>query len=221
MKNQIEIDNKILLFDFDGTIVETEILAREVIESYFQQRNSPHGGRFAELIVGKTWKLAVEEMQKEAEQIGIRLGERDELVAEFKKRYQERFHRGVNLIPGIEKWLPVFRKRARFMGIVTGSDRAEVESILGAHQIRGVFDRIWGFGDYAESKPHPSPYLTALNEIGARPDEVLVFEDSRAGMEAAHRAGLGWVQVSHETHARIPDSRSLCVIRDWNEFSIP
>jgi beta-phosphoglucomutase-like phosphatase (HAD superfamily) len=33
MKNQVQIDNKILLFDFDGTLVETDILAREVIET--------------------------------------------------------------------------------------------------------------------------------------------------------------------------------------------
>ncbi len=221
MKKPVQIDDKILLFDFDGTIVETEVLAREVIETYFRERNSTEGSRFANLIVGKTWKLAVEEMQREATQIGLHLGASDVLIREFKARYQERFHRGVNLIPGFEKWLPEFRKRSRFMGIVTGSDRSEVEAILGAHQINGVFDRIWGFGDYAESKPHPSPYLTALAEIGADPADVLVFEDSTAGMESAHRAGLGWIQVSHENHARIPDPRSLKVIRDWTEFTTP
>jgi len=220
MKNQVQIDNKILLFDFDGTLVETEILAREVIETYFKQRDSAHGGHFANLIVGKTWKLAVEEMQQEAMRLGIHLGESDALIAEFKKRYRERFHQGVNLIPGLLEWLPEFRKRARFVGIVTGSERSEVESILGAHQIDHFFDQIWGFGDYAESKPHPSPYLTAMKEIGADPADVLVFEDSKAGMESAHRAGLAWIQVSHETHARTPDSRSILVIRDWTEFSV-
>jgi HAD superfamily hydrolase (TIGR01509 family) len=220
MKKQVEIDNKILLFDFDGTLVETEILAREVIETFFEQRNSVHGARFANLIVGKTWKLAVEEMQQEAMQLGIHLGESESLITEFKTRYRERFHQGVNLIPGLLKWLPEFRKRARFIGIVTGSERSEVESILGVHKIEHFFDRIWGFGDYAESKPHPSPYLTAMKEIGANPAEVLVFEDSKAGMESAHRAGLSWVQVSHETHARVPDLRSVLVIRDWTEFTL-
>lgn len=220
MKNPVQIDNRILLFDFDGTIVETEVLAREVIETYFQQLKSPHGGRFADLIVGKTWKLAVEEMQAEALKLGVHLGSSDALILEFKVRYQRRFEEGVNLIPGFLKWLPEFRKRAKFIGIVTGSERSEVERILGAHQIRPFFDRIWGFGDYAESKPHPSPYLTAMSEIGADPSEVLVFEDSKAGMESAHRAGLSWVQVSHEAHARTPDARSTLVIRDWNEFRI-
>ncbi len=220
MKNQVQIDNKILLFDFDGTIVETEILAREVIENYFRQLKSSHGSHFANLIVGKTWKLAVEEMQEEASRLGIHLGETNALISEFKRRYQKRFEDGVRLIPGFLNWLPEFRKRARFIGIVTGSERIEVESILGAHQIRPFFDKIWGFGDYAESKPHPSPYLTAMKEIGANPAEVLVFEDSKAGMESAYRAGLSWVQVSHETHAKTPDARSALVIRDWTEFRL-
>jgi len=220
MKKPIQIDNKVLLFDFDGTLVETEILAREVIEEYFRERNSDQGSHFASLIVGKTWKLAVEQMQVEARALGLALGETEALIVEFKRRYQERFHRGVNLIPGIKRWLPVFKSRARFIGIVTGSERHEVVSILKSHQMEGVFDRIWGFGDYEESKPHPSPYLTAMRDIGADPSEVLVFEDSRAGMESAHQAGLRWVQVTHEAHARNPDPRSLMVIQDWTEFSI-
>jgi HAD superfamily hydrolase (TIGR01509 family) len=220
MKNRIQIDNKFLLFDFDGTLVETEVLAREVIEAHFRGLNSPHGERFANMIVGKTWKLAVDEMQAEAARLGVVLGDSETLISGFKRGYRERFHEGVNLIPGLMDLLPDFRKKARFIGIVTGSDRSEVESILGAHGIGGFFDRIWGSGDYAGSKPDPAPYLAAMKEIGADPADVLVFEDSKAGMESAHRAGLSWVQIAHESHARTPDARSLLVIRDWTELSL-
>ena len=220
MKNSVQIDHKVLLFDFDGTIVETEILAREVILDYFRELRSPHGNLFADLIVGKTWKLAVEEMGRVAAGLGLKLGDPEWLAAEFKKRYRDRFHQGVRLIPGLEAWLPVFKSRAKFTGIVTGSERSEVLSILGMHGLTGFFDQIWGFGDYEHSKPDPSPYLTAMREIGTHPGEVLVFEDSKAGMESAHRAGLSWIQISHESHAREPDPRSLRVIRDWREFAL-
>lgn len=216
----VSITDKVLLFDFDGTLVETEILAREVIQAYFFEKGLGDSTPYADMIVGKTWRLAVEEMRRAALQSGFDLGAPELLEQEFKRRYQERFRRGVNLIPGFRELLPVFRAKARFLGIVTGSERHEVASILGSHQLEGVFDRVWGFGDYSASKPDPSPYLTALREIPAHASDVLVFEDSRAGMESAHRAGLQWVQVSHESHAREPDPRSLLVIQDWRQLRI-
>jgi len=42
----------------------------------------------------------------------------------------------------------------------------------------------------ARKKPAPDIYLLALQRLGARPDDVLVIEDSRNGLEAAHAAGL-------------------------------
>jgi HAD superfamily hydrolase (TIGR01509 family) len=220
MKNNIRITDKVLLFDFDGTLVETEILAREVIAEHFMERGWGDSGPYADMIVGKTWRLAVEEMRRTAKQSGLDLGSPESLEQELKRRYQERFQRGVNLIPGFKELLPLFKTKARFLGIVTGSERHEVEAILKTHQLDGVFDRVWGFGDYPGSKPDPSPYLTAMQEIPAHPAEVLVFEDSRAGMDSAHRAGLKWVQISHEAHARIPDPRSLFVIENWHQLGI-
>jgi HAD superfamily hydrolase (TIGR01509 family) len=220
MKKVVQITDKVLLFDFDGTLVETEVLAREVIDGYFREKGFGSSAPFAEMIVGKTWRLAVEEMRRAASEAGFDLGMPDALEQEFKRRYQERFRKGVSLIPGFRELLPELKAKARFLGIVTGSERHEVDAILGAHRLEGVFDRVWGFGDYAASKPDPSPYLTALQEIPAAAPDVLVFEDSRAGMESAHRAGLQWIQISHEAHARVPDPRALLVIPDWRTLEI-
>jgi HAD superfamily hydrolase (TIGR01509 family) len=220
MKQNLFISDKVLLFDFDGTLVETEILAREVIDAYFREKGFGDSSPFANMIVGKTWRLAVEEMRRAALQAGFELGSPEFLEREFKRRYQERFHKGVNLIPGFRELLPDFKKKAKFLGIVTGSEKHEVSAILGAHGLEGVFDRIWGFGDYPESKPSPSPYLTAMREIPAAAADILVFEDSRAGMESAHRAGLRWVQISHEAHAKTPDPRAIFSIRDWHQLEI-
>ena len=220
MKKPLNIDDKVLLFDFDGTLVETEILAREVVQRFFEERNLQGAQDFASLIVGRTWKLAIELMITEAEKRGFVLGEPGLLLEEFRERYQMRVKEGVNLIPGFLDLLPVMKKKARFLGIVTGSERPEVEGILRAHGLEKAFDQIWGYGDYTESKPDPAPYLTAIRAHGFNPNEVLVFEDSKAGMESAHRAGLPWVQICHEAHAGEPDPRSLLVLPDWRHLGV-
>jgi beta-phosphoglucomutase-like phosphatase (HAD superfamily) len=49
--------------------------------------------------------------------------------------------------------------------------------------------------DVTQPKPHPEPYLLAAQLLGVAPARCLVFEDSEAGSEAAHRAGMVVVQV--------------------------
>ena len=41
-----------------------------------------------------------------------------------------------------------------------------------------------------QGKPHPEPYLKGAARLGFRPDECLVIEDARAGIEAAHAGGM-------------------------------
>jgi HAD superfamily hydrolase (TIGR01509 family) len=221
MKKFLDIGGKVLLFDFDGTLVVTEVLARKVIAAYFEERSLTVPSDFPDLIIGRTWRAAIETMGERARNIGLELGPLDALVSEFQRRYQESFLKGVPLVPGFLEVLPKIKEKARFIGIVTGSDRHEVLSILKAHQLEKEFGRIWAAGEYEFSKPHPAPYLKALADLGVSPEEVLVFEDSKAGMESANQAGLKWVQISHESHAGSPDPRSILTIRDWTELSIP
>ena len=215
---KLNIKDKILLFDFDGTLVETEFLAKKVVEQYFAEKQVPQPLFFAEMIVGRTWKAATENMVSHAQHLGIALESADLLRTEFKKRYRDLFVTGVKLIPGLKECLPHFKAEAKFVGIVTGSERDEVATILKAHGLDDYFQRIWAFGDYKSSKPDPSPYLTAMRELNATVEETLVFEDSIAGMESAVRAGLSFVQITYEAHAKKKDMRALMVIDDWSQL---
>ena len=219
LMKKIDIRNKVLLFDFDGTLVETESLAKQVIDDYFVQNHfsAPHS--FSDFIVGRTWNAATQSMVEHARRQGHEIAPAEELHREFKARYREQFEKGVRLIPGVLEKLAEMKPVCRFMGIVTGSERDEVNTILEAHGFAHFFDRIWAYGDYEHSKPDPSPYLQAMKDLGcSKVQDVLVFEDSNAGMESAARAGLSWVQVAFEVHALKPDPRSILVIQNWNEF---
>ena len=213
----LDIRDKVLLFDFDGTIVETECMAQQVIEDYFKEKKYAYSVP-SELIIGRTWQAAVESIARDAERMGVSIDPPEELLGGFKKRYHEQLHTGVKLIPGFLECIPFFKAQARFMGIVTGSDHQEVETVLKLHHLETCFDQIWAYGDYSQSKPHPAPYLEALKVLQVGVQDVIVFEDSVAGMESASQAGLAFVQVSHEAHAKKVDPRAIKVISNWKAF---
>jgi HAD superfamily hydrolase (TIGR01509 family) len=215
----LDIRDKVLFFDFDGTLVETESLAQEVIKNYFLNKNPGYEAP-SEFIIGRTWQAAVFAIETHAKEHGIKVASADELLKAFKDGYQARLVQGVNLIPGIIETLEKIRTQAKFMGIVTGSDHEEVKTILKYQQLGGYFSRIWAYGDYELSKPDPSPYLTALRDLNVKACDAIVFEDSKAGMESAHRAGIVFVQIAHEAHAKDLDPRALCTVQNWNELNL-
>jgi HAD superfamily hydrolase (TIGR01509 family) len=79
------------------------------------------------------------------------------------------------------------------LGVVTASDKAEIEPVLRAAGIRGHFDVVVCAGDVVETKPAPDPYLLAMRRLGVI--RALAVEDSESGAESARRAGLEVVRV--------------------------
>jgi HAD superfamily hydrolase (TIGR01509 family) len=75
--------------------------------------------------------------------------------------------------------------------IVSGSLREEIRLTLANVCIpRETFDVILSSQDVRLRKPHPEGFLKALEALGARAEEAIVFEDSPLGIQAAKACGL-------------------------------
>ena len=73
-----------------------------------------------------------------------------------------------------------------------------------------------------QCKPEPEIYLTAAKELGINIEECIIFEDARAGFEAAKRAGAGLVIgiATTLTKAQIEaENLADIVIEDFTELS--
>jgi len=84
------------------------------------------------------------------------------------------------------------------MGVVTSSLPGHFSTI---HERTG-FLKYFKFAitaeDFTHSKPHPEPYLLALQRSGLDADECVVIEDSQRGLTAATRAGLRCIIIPNE-----------------------
>lgn len=74
--------------------------------------------------------------------------------------------------------------------LVTTAKRENVQVVLKHHDLLDCFDDIVCAEDVEQSKPSPECYLLALGRNELLPSEVLAFEDSAPGVEAAERAGI-------------------------------
>jgi HAD superfamily hydrolase (TIGR01509 family) len=79
--------------------------------------------------------------------------------------------------------------------VVSGSTRDSVTKSLEVLGILNKFETLVCAGEYANSKPHPEPFLNAAKNLGIAPQDCLVFEDTDMGIQSAKAAGMGWVKI--------------------------
>jgi HAD superfamily hydrolase (TIGR01509 family) len=111
--------------------------------------------------------------------------------------YQEYLQTEAIEIDGVAETLAELSRYVR-MAIVTTSKREDFELIHQGRHIRQWMEFVLVRDDYTRAKPHPEPYLTALERFGATKDETLVVEDSARGLRSAVAAGIDCAVVHNE-----------------------
>ncbi len=95
--------------------------------------------------------------------------------------------------PGIARIIRDAQDAGWTLGVASTSAEPSVRAILdgaAGPERAARFDLVLAGDVVAHKKPAPDIYLLALEHLGVDPARVLVIEDSRNGLEAAHAAGL-------------------------------
>lgn len=82
------------------------------------------------------------------------------------------------------------------LALVTSSERIITEALLQKAGYREYFDLILTLQDVTDPKPHPGPYIKAMQLLNLGRLECLIFEDSPTGMKAGLESGCRTAQVS-------------------------
>jgi len=90
-------------------------------------------------------------------------------------------------------FLTYLRKRGVKLSLGSASKNAAV--ILDKLAISSLFDAVVDGNRVSRAKPDPEIFLTAASALGIPPDQCVVFEDARAGVEAGKNAGMTVVGV--------------------------
>ena len=107
------------------------------------------------------------------------------------------------LLPGATEYLQSIR--AKGIKTALGSASRNAPLILERLGISALFDVIVDGNKVTEAKPDPEVFLRAAEELSVLPASCIVFEDAEAGIEAAHRAGMGAVGIGSSSTLKEAD----------------
>jgi HAD superfamily hydrolase (TIGR01509 family) len=181
---------KALLFDLDGTLVDTERESAEAMARALAGQGVTIEQSDRDFVIGRSWVAIYERIR---ERYGIAWS-RDELIAATAAAREGVFTElGITVLPGAREAVRRFGDRAR--ALVTGSSRVEARQALVALGLVDAFTPVIAAEDVPRSKPSPDGYLAALAALGVAPEDAVVIEDSAAGIAAGRAAGCTVIAV--------------------------
>ena len=203
MKHRMMENKDAVIFDLDGTLVDSMWIWREIDIEYL--------GRFG---------IALPEgLQSEIEGMSF-----SETAEYFKKRFEipdsieqmksdwnqmawDKYMNEVPLKPGIKEFLDGCRVNGIKLGIATSNSRELVENVARVHNLHNYFSCIMTGCDVNRGKPAPDIYLAVAGELGVAPERSLVFEDIVPGIQAGKSAGMEVCAVEDEYSVHVREEK--------------
>jgi HAD superfamily hydrolase (TIGR01509 family) len=186
-----------VLFDMDGTLVETEQYWGEAMFELAERL----GGRMSEsaraATVGSTMRRSMSILHAD---LGLDRTE-DQLLADARwveDRTAQLLGAGISWCPGARELLTAVRAAGLRTALVTTTPRRLADIVLAT--IRTDLDGdpfdVTVCGDEVPAlKPDPAPYRQAMAALAVEPDECVVVEDSESGVAAGLAAGVAVLGV--------------------------
>ncbi len=183
-----------LIFDLDGVLVDTAKYHYLAWKALAEELNIPFTLRDNERLKGVSRRRSLEIIleiggvtKSEAEQEAL-CTEKNDLYLTYIRRM------GTDeVLPGAREFL--LDARAQGYRIALGSASKNAPLILERLELADLFDAIVDGNMVSRAKPDPEVFALGGQLLGAAPEACIVFEDSVAGIQAAHNAGMAAVGI--------------------------
>jgi HAD superfamily hydrolase (TIGR01509 family) len=185
-------DVRAVVFDKDGVLADSEAINLRSAFAIFRAHGHELGPEDEPAIVGKH---PVDYVPVLARRFGLTEERQRRIIAEQDEYYTRTWEEHGMLLDGARETLDAVRGLGVGVGLATSSSRREVEAFLERFELGGCFDVTLSLDDVSRSKPDPEIYLSAAQELGVPPSQMLVVEDSEHGVRSATSAGAICVAV--------------------------
>lgn len=186
-----------LIFDMDGTLVDSEPYAERAWEDFLRE----HGHELHDRVLGRMFGLRLLEgaaVVKEAYGLDLTV----EAIAEMQDELRLAALKGnLEAMPGAGALIAFTRAAGLRLALATSSLRHHADLSLAETELAGLFDAEVTGDEVRHGKPAPDIFLLASDRLGVGPERCVVFEDSPAGVAAALAANMRclWVPSGKTT----------------------
>jgi len=207
---------KAIIFDLDGTLVDSEPLYVEGVRDALTFKNVDISEAEAfDIVHGHAWSLIYKTSQKLYPGTWDRSEDMWRFVEnraiELSKTLDIAIADSIEALIKLSETYPV--------AVVSGSPREKIERNLIETGIIDYVDFYMGCEDYEHSKPHPEPFLKAIDRLGLDAKECLIFEDSPAGINSAIAAGAPVVILTEEKNHEL-SANAYAVVNSLKDFTV-
>ncbi len=205
-----------VIFDMDGVLADSEPLyhrgLNEVLDAYGLSISEAQHEALLGTTVGATWDAIFEWCSPPA---GY-----DECIAKYDETMMRLLSQPREPLPGVRWLLEELERRRVPRAVASSSLQNWIDALLQSTGLAGCFNVTISSTAVKNGKPEPDIFLYAAEKLGAKPEECIVFEDSRMGILAAKAAGTYAVQVRAASTALPPLPEADLVLDSLADFPL-
>lgn len=170
-----------ILFDLDGTLIDTNELIIASFTHTFEHYNLPYT---REELIEFNGPPLIETFTN------INPERAEEMIDVYREHNLRVHNEYVKAFPHVKEVLDILQENNFKLGIVTTKMKDSVYQGLEVAGITNQFDTIVTLDDVTHPKPHPEPVIKAMNEIGANPAQTIMIGDNSHDIESGKNAGV-------------------------------
>ena len=188
---------KYIIFDFDGTVINTN----DVVIASWQEVFRTYLGH--ELPVEEVIKTFGETLWTTLDRVipGV---DQDEAVKCYRTYQNAHCDEMVTECAGVKELLKELKARGYKLAIATSRTRLSYQGYADKFDLNEYFDAVVTMEDVTHHKPHPETVTATLEKLGARPEEAVMLGDTKFDIGCSNNAGVDSVYVGWSM-ARIED----------------
>ena len=199
------MDKRYCIFDMDGTLLDTMGYWYQLDEDFLRLK----GGEPDERLKRAGFMTMLQLAEFFMENYGLK-GPAQQLVDEMNAMMDRRYRFEAQPKQGVVEYLRALHEKGVKLSVATATDARLAKAAFARLGILELFECVVSCEDVGFSKARPDVYLEAARRMGAKPQDIAVFEDDLAAAQTAKQAGFYTVAVYDKYAEHWEELRAFC-----------